>query len=282
MASSAYLRVKAEAATLSPTWSGGSRSPPRLPSTHVHRQQTVWLAGALAQAELPSHSAEAMAGMTPEQVTVSDFLRDVSTADLGEAVKLTKARLQRLRSKASSLGPAHQPYPRSPSVPDATTSAAKAAESKWRDTRNLLLLRRLSFDKNHSGNKNQASGRGAPSHPRPTPKRHARPPFLNNKQRRFKAKRDREAISDHIVYMGLHPEHFGGLRREYDGSFSIESLMSYWGNSVGLTAETILKALREHLLMGVDGGKPKLRFSMSQGSDSSDSVWIKVRQSAGL
>ena len=249
MASSAYLRVMTEAVTA-------------------------------AQATIPSLCAGTRAATTTEQRTIA-VLRIVST-DLGEAVKLAKARSLRPRSKTGFLGPAAQPHPRPPSAPDATTLAAKAAESKWRDTDNLLFLRRLSLDKIQNGNKFQASGRGAPSHSRPSPERHVRPHGLNHKQRRSRAKREREAISDHIVYMGLHPEHFGGLRRAHDGSFSIESLMSYWGNSVGLTAETILKALREHLLMGVDGGKPKLRFSISQGSDSSDSVWIKVRQSAGL
>jgi len=82
--------------------------------------------------------------------------------------------------------------------------------------------------------------------------------------------------------MGLYPESFGGLRREYDGSFSLESLMTYWGNSVGLSVETILKALQAHLFMNIGRGKPTLRFSISQGSDTCDPVMIKVLHPAGF
>jgi hypothetical protein len=160
---------------------------------------------------------------------------------------------------------------------------AKSAEGKWRDTCKLLFLRQLSLDKNLSGNTYHACRSGALGQPRLTPKRHtARSPPPNRKKRRAEAKRDFEDISDHIACLGLYPESFGGLRREYDGSFPLESLMTYWGNSVGLSGETILKALQGHLFKNIGCGKPTLRFSISQGSDTSDPVMIKVLHPAGF
>jgi hypothetical protein len=111
MASSAYLRVEVEVATLSPTQSGGSLCPPRHPFTNAHRQQTLWLAGALVQADLPSYIADAVTWMTSEQAIVADFCRNDTIAELGKALKLTNAQVQRLRSKIDALSPDSIPLP---------------------------------------------------------------------------------------------------------------------------------------------------------------------------
>jgi hypothetical protein len=278
MASSAYLRVEVEVATLSPTQSGGSLCPPRHPFTNAHRQQTLWLAGALVQADLPSYIADAVTWMNSEQAIVADFLRDDTTADLAEALKLTKTQLQRLRAKIHALGPAPPPRSWALSAPDMKPPPTKSAEGS-----KLLLLGQLSLDRNLCGNRNQAGYSRAVGQPPLNPKRHAaRSPPPNRKKRRAEAKRDLVDISDHIACMGLYPESFGGLRREYDGSFSLESLMTYWGNSVGLSIGTILKALQEHLFKNIGCGKPKLRFSISQGLETSESLMIKVLHPAGL
>ena len=87
-------------------------------------------------------------------------------------------------------------------------------------------------------------------------------------------------ISAHIADLGRYPENSVGLRRENDGSFSLDSLMEYWGIEAGLTVETVQKALQAHLFKNIGRRNPTLRFQISQGPDSHDPVMIKVSHPA--
>jgi hypothetical protein len=118
---------------------------------------------------------------------------------------------------------------------------------------------------------------------RPTPhRRAARSPRPHGKRRRVDRKWDSEDISAHIAGLGRYPENSGGLRRENDGSFSLDSLMAFWGNEAGLSVETIQMALQAHLFKHIGRRNPTLRFSISQGSDPRDPVMIKVPHPAGV
>jgi hypothetical protein len=112
--------------------------------------------------------------------------------------------------------------------------------------------------------------------------RAARSPRPHGKRRRTDRKWDSEDISAHIAGLGRYPENSGGLRRENDGSFSLDSLMAFWGNEAGLSVETIQMALQAHLFKHIGRRNPTLRFSISQGSDPRDPVMIKVPHPAGV
>jgi hypothetical protein len=117
---------------------------------------------------------------------------------------------------------------------------------------------------------------------RPTARRAARSPRSHGKRRRGNIRKwDSEDISAHIAGLGRYPENSVGLRRENDGSFSLDSLMDYWGIEAGLTVETVQKALQAHLFKNIGRRNPTVRFQISQGSDSQDPVMIKVSHPAG-
>jgi len=116
---------------------------------------------------------------------------------------------------------------------------------------------------------------------RPTARRAARSPRSHGTRRRGNTRKwDSEDISAHIAGLGRYPENSVGLRRENDGSFSLDSLMDYWGIEAGLTVETVQKALQAHLFKNIGRRNPTVRFQISQGSDSQDPVMIKVSHPA--
>ena len=149
---------------------------------------------------------------------------------------------------------------------------------KWRDPAKM----QLNSDGDYVCIMKHACRHGAPRQQRTTPHRHpARSPPSRRKRRRVDGKWDSEDISAHIAGLGRYPENSGGLRRENDGSFSLDALMAYWGNEAGLSIETIQRALQAHLFKNIGRRNPTLRFSISQGSDHRDPVMIKVPHPAG-
>ena len=262
----ATSNTEASAVSSTPTV-GGHGSPPRI-SAEVHRQHLMWLAGAMAQAGLFPFVTEACNWMAVEQAIVADFCRADTISDLGEALKLTKTQLQRLRTKIEVLGPALPPFCRPLPPPAMRPPPFKAAEERRRRPQ------RCGFPT--KGHVRQAAQGGACGLIRPTPKRQPTRSLSPKAKKKRPHTHEFEDIAVHISSLGLYPERFSGLRREQNGSFSIESLMSYWGKGAGLSVETIMKALQANLFKNLGSGKPKLRFSISQGPDTIDLVMIKV------
>ena len=121
---------------------------------------------------------------------------------------------------------------------------------------------------------------------RPTSHRQpARSPPSRRKRRRFTDSGERiwddDDISSHIAGLGRYPEKSDGLRRGHDGSFSLDSLMTYWGHGAGLSIGTIQNAIQANLFKNIGRRKPILRFSISQGPDPRDLIMIKVPHPAG-
>ena len=86
-----------------------------------------------------------------------------------------------------------------------------------------------------------------------------------------------EDISSHIAGLGRYPHKSQGLRREDDGSFSLDAVMSFWGFNAGLSTAMVQSAIQEHLFKKPRHGEtPVLRFSVSQGPVRRDPVMIKV------
>jgi hypothetical protein len=87
-----------------------------------------------------------------------------------------------------------------------------------------------------------------------------------------------EMIWAHIAEFGGHPQNSVGLQREQDGSFSLNSVMDFWGTDAGLTLETVQKALQAHLFENIGHSTPTLRFQIFQGPEAQDPIMIKIPQ----
>ena len=85
-----------------------------------------------------------------------------------------------------------------------------------------------------------------------------------------------EEISAHVSGLGRYPQNSRGLHREQDGSFALDDVMDYWGHKAGLSPAAIESAIQEHLFKKPKHGETRLRFSVSQGTDRSDPIMIKV------
>ena len=85
-----------------------------------------------------------------------------------------------------------------------------------------------------------------------------------------------EEISAHVSGLGRYPQNSRGLHREQDGSFALDSVMAYWGHKAGLSSAAVESSIQEHLFKKSKHGETRLRFSVSQGTDRSDPIMIKV------
>ena len=101
----------------------------------------------------------------------------------------------------------------------------------------------------------------------------ARSPLPRRKRSRTWTSED---ISAHIAGLGRYPHKSQGLRREDDGSFSLDSVMTFWGFNAGLSTATVQAAIQEHLFKKQRHGEPRLRFSVNQGPIPRDQVMLKV------
>jgi hypothetical protein len=146
---------------------------------------------------------------------------------------------------------------------------------KWRDPSKVEINAEGQFTcsaghKCMGGRRQRSPGRLLP----------ARSPLPRRKRRRTSDSAPRtwssEDISAHIAGLGRYPAKSQGLRREPDGSFSLESLMSHWGHGAGLSTATVQKAIQDNLSKDIGRGTPLLRFSISQGPSPRDPVMIKV------
>ena len=87
-----------------------------------------------------------------------------------------------------------------------------------------------------------------------------------------------EDISSRIAGFGRYPDKSPRLDREPDGSFSLESVMQFWGHREGLTIERIQEVIQDNLFQSIGRGSPRLRFSVTQGPGQGDPIFIKVAQ----
>ena len=206
-----------------------------------------------------------------------------------------KSEDQDLDVKAESEPDQDHPVPSPSAAPSCAAGPHLAALAVGQKSRDQLWC--VTHDKMRDPTKMQLNSDGdyvcIPKHTcrpvmllRPTSHRQpGRSPPSRHKRRRLSDSGVRvwndEDISSHIASLGRYPEKSARLRRENYGSFSLDSLMIYWGHGAGLSIGTIQNAIQANLFKSIGRRNPILRFSISQGPDPRDPIMIKVPHPAG-